>query len=97
MSYIVGFFLKANSELAEAVKWYDEKQPGLGEEFEQEVFRKIDLILSNPLHYPQKRKFREAKIDVFPYLLVYKIIERKNMIVIVSVFHTSRHPKRKHR
>jgi plasmid stabilization system protein ParE len=95
MSYTTDFFLKARRELIEASKWYDEKQPGLGEQFEQEVFKKIDQIQLNPLQYQLKKRFREARTDVFPYLLVYKIVENRNLIVIISVFHTSRHPKNK--
>ncbi|WP_299584574.1 type II toxin-antitoxin system RelE/ParE family toxin [Mucilaginibacter sp.] len=96
MSYAVDLFLKARKELFETREWYEEKQPGLGKRFEDEVFRKIYLIQNNPLHYPSKNGFREIRIDVFPYLLVYKVVKSSNMIFIVTTFHMSRHPKRKY-
>ena len=84
---------RAQKEILDTWEWYENKQPGLGDHFKQEVRDKINLIVKNPLHYPLKGKYREAQIDIFPFLLIYKII--KDKIFIVSVFHTSRHPKKK--
>src|SRR6201995_5756710 len=95
MNYTVELSLKARQELTKASEWYDEKLDGLGEEFELEFFRKTDLIQSNPLHYPLKGRYRETLTERFPYLIVYKIDQKRNIILIVSVFHTSRPPKRK--
>jgi plasmid stabilization system protein ParE len=88
---------KAQKEILEAFKWYEEEQPGLGDRFANEVRKKIALILENPLHYPLKGKYREIKIEVFPFLIIYKYNEPTNTIIVVSVFHTSRHPKNKYR
>lgn len=93
MKYIIDVSIRARQELADASKWYDEQQLSLGEQFEEEVLKKFDLIQSNPLHYPFKKRFHEALIGTFPFIVVYKII--KYRIVIVSIFHTSRHPKKK--
>jgi plasmid stabilization system protein ParE len=97
MNYAVDLSLKARLELFETRLWYEERQKGLGKRFREDVFRKIDLIQSNPLHYPLKNGLREAETDVFPYLIVYKVVKSKNLILIVSVFHMKRHPKKKKR
>jgi len=97
MSFIIKFSDKALSELAEASAWYDETQIGLGERFEYDIFKKIDLIKNNPLHYQKRKRFHEAPADAFPYLIVYQIEKKQHMITILSVFHTSRHPKKKFR
>jgi hypothetical protein len=75
--------------------WYEEQVTGLGDRFENEVFRKIDLIAENPLHYPIKKGLREVKTDTFPFLIVYKVNKSAKLVMIVSVFHTSRHPESK--
>jgi plasmid stabilization system protein ParE len=93
--YSIEISPKAKKELMDASEWYDEDQIGLGEKFEREVLRKIKLIVSNPLQYPLKKKMREANTDKFPYLIVYRINEKQNLII--SVFHTSRHPRKKYR
>ncbi len=96
MNYTVDFFPKASRELIEAREWYEKKQPGLGKRFDHEINSKFALIESNPLHYPLKNGFHEAVIEAFPYLLVYKFIANRKMIIITSVFHMSRHPTKKH-
>ncbi len=83
---------KAQKEILNTWEWYENQQPGLGDHFKQEIYNKINLIVKNPLHYPLKGKYREAYIEVFPFL-VYKVM--KNEVIILSVFHTSRHPKNK--
>ena len=95
MIYKLELSLKARQELLDAWIWYEDEQPGLGERFIREIFLKTELIQANPLQYSVKGKYREAKTDKFPFLLVYKIIKKDNLILIASVFHTSRHPKHK--
>ncbi|MDP9079850.1 MAG: type II toxin-antitoxin system RelE/ParE family toxin [Bacteroidota bacterium] len=85
---------KAQKELLDAWEWYEDRQPGLGDAFQRELHRKIKFIIANPLHYPQKGRYREAIIDVFPYLIVFGI--DNSSIIIISIFHMSRHPKRKY-
>ena len=87
---------KAQQEILEAWEYYEDQQEGLGDRFKNEVRNKISLILSNPLHYPLKGKYHEAQTDDFPFVIVYKIDKRNDRILILSVFHTSRHPKRKY-
>jgi plasmid stabilization system protein ParE len=97
MVYVVELSPKAEKEFIKAFEWYEDEQLGLGEKFEAELFKKIDFIAANPLHYPLKKKNREANTDVFPYMVVYRIHEKRKMIVVISIFHTSRHPRRKYR
>ncbi len=97
MIYTVDLLPKAHREIFEGWKWYEEEQPGLGNLFEAEVFSKIDLIADNPLHYPLKGKAYHANTDKFPYVILYKINKKRNVVMIVSVFHTSRHPRKKYR
>lgn len=87
---------KAQKEILEAWEWYEDQQQGLGDRFKEAVRDKIELILNNPLHYPLKGKYHEAQTDNFPFLIIYKIDKRQELILILSVFHTSRHPKRKY-
>jgi len=70
MTYTVDLLFKARHEIFEGWKWYEEQQAGLGDHFEDEVFKKIALIEANPLHYPLKKKMREVNTDKFPYLIV---------------------------
>ena len=88
---------KAQKEVLDGWEWYEDKEPGLGDRFVDEVDKKIRSIINNPLHYPAKGKYREAQTDVFPYLVIYQIDKTRDVILIVSVFHMSRHPRKKHK
>lgn len=85
---------KARQDMQKAADWYNEHQTGLGDRFLREVINSFRLIGVNPLHYQERfsRKFRFANVHNFPFVVVFKI---KNQLVVVnSVFHTSRNPKR---
>ena len=98
MSYNSQLLLRARSELLTAWEWYEDKQAGLGDRFKNEVYDKIRQIEVTPERYPvRKKRFREARINIFPYLIIYRIHTRKKIIAVVSVFHTSRNPRHKFR
>lgn len=89
--------LRARNEILEAWQWYEDRKEGLGDRFINQIDLKIKQIIQAPERYPKKKKyFRETKIDVFPYLLIYKIAKRKKVVIIISLFHMSRNPKIKY-
>ncbi|HEK21049.1 type II toxin-antitoxin system RelE/ParE family toxin [Mucilaginibacter sp.] len=95
MTYLIQFSDKAQYELFDGWAWYEKQQIGLGDKFENEVYKKISFVQSNPLIYEKQGNFRQANTEIFPYLIVFRINEHKKMIFIVSVFHTRRNPHRK--
>ncbi len=98
MSYRAVFHPAAEEEYDEAYQWYEEQLRGLGDRFEETLEIRLNQICSKPLLYPKKRGvFREAKIDTFPYQIIYKIYEKENMVFISAIYHTSRNPKKKYR
>jgi len=98
MSYKIRFYSRAEKDYLDAFDWYQSCLEGLGERFEESVEKRIKDILNTPLIYPNKSfDCRECKIGDFPYLIVYKVDVRLELVTIVSIYHTSRHPKRKYR
>lgn len=96
MEYKVELSFRARQELMEAWKWYESKQQGLGNRFETEVYNSIEAIQQYPLRFPEKIQFyREKHIRVFPYLIIYRVIDENNIILISSIFHTRRNPETK--
>jgi plasmid stabilization system protein ParE len=94
--YAVQFEPKAAVEYQEAYIWYEEQLQGLGGRFELSLEQKLTSILSTPLLYPVKKfDVRECKINDFPYLIIYKFYPKKDLVLIVSIFHTSRNPRKK--
>lgn len=98
MGYHVLFHPAAEKEYIKAYKWYEEHLEGLGDRFSRSVERQIKLISKNPECYQiKKRNCRETKIDVFPYVIVYKIYPETKKVLVIAVFHTSRKPQKKYR
>ncbi|SRR5258705_8336558 len=89
---------RAIIEINDAYDWYEDKKEGLGELFLEEFKEYAITIFKNPASFRTTyKKFREVPIKNFPFIIVYFIDDRKNKIIIISVFHTSRNPKKKFR
>jgi toxin ParE1/3/4 len=92
VNWIVKFRPAARAEFDEAIAWYENKEPGLGDEFEHEIQQAIKRIEWNPkspaVVYKDVRRVRAGR---FPYLIYYRI--NGNIIRIVSVFHAKRDPR----
>lgn len=89
----------ASKEYKDSILWYDEQQEGLGERFLIEFRNKVELILLNPKIFSSKeiKNYREASMDNFPFVIVYKLYEKKKFVFITSVHHTKRNTKSKYR
>ena len=90
--YNLIIFSPAAEELKEASDWYELRQTGLSKRFQKQVFYKLRSIQKNPFIYAVKflEVFRFAKLDVFPFFIVFEIVG--NDILINSIFNTSRDP-----
>jgi len=98
MSYILKYSSKAEAEYFDAFDYYEDQSDGLGERFEQSIANKIDQIIKNPDQYSGRRpNYKECWVKDFPFLIVYRILAQKRIIVITSIFHTSRNPQKKYR
>jgi hypothetical protein len=81
----------AEIELAEAARFYDDKQPGVGRLFLDAVREAGERIRRNPEWWPiLERPLRGCRVYPFPYRLLYR--EFPDRIQIVAVFHLSRRP-----
>ena len=84
---------EAETEMAEAFDWYEDRVPGLGSEFLLCVDAVFSAILRSPQHYPQVHKVvRRAIARRFPYEIFF--VDDEERVVVLSVFHAKRNPKR---
>ena len=98
MSFAVVLLPRARQDLLEAWDWYEDKQIGLGDRFKDELYDTLHHIESHPEHYPvRKRSYREALVNIFPYLIIYRILKKDKLVVVSSIFHTSRNPRKKYK
>lgn len=96
---VIRFHEKAKAEYIDAFVWYESKQPGLGERFMRQVEKRLTLILQDPFRYAAKAetRFREIKVQDFPYLIVYEIFEKESFIHIAAIIHGKRNPRKRYR
>src|SRR3954469_17671038 len=99
MSYTYRLHPLTRQDYDEAYEWYEDRQSGLGERFLKAVRKKIEEIVLHPEVYSSKsnKGFREAGVDFFPYVIVYKINKRKKEIYISSIHHAKKRPRKKYR
>ena len=83
----------AAAEVEDAYSWYEEKHPGLGEEFLLALRAVLEDIRENPQRYPVlHRDIRRALLRRFPYGVHYRLLPGR--IVVVACFHSHRDPRR---
>ena len=60
-------------EILNASRWYEDQQVGLGDRFTNTILRTASAVLENPLTGTLRGTFHEKPVQIFPYLLIYKI------------------------
>ena len=82
---------EAAQDVADAYRWYESRQPGLGEEFLRCVEACVQRIQRHPLIYPiAVDEFRRGLIRRFPFEIFYEPTD--DSIVIYSVFNCAQDP-----
>jgi plasmid stabilization system protein ParE len=98
MSYRHIYDPVALKEYTEALIWYLEKSERVAINFVAEVKEKIAVICKEPLRFRNiYKKYRETSLKKYPYSIVYLVDEERKMIVISSVYHHKRNPRKKYR
>ena len=94
MSFVVKKLPLAEQEALEAAIWYEERQPGLGDEFLSEADRAVEALSESALlHRIRFADVRRAPIHRFKFYGVYYIV-RQEEVWILAIFHGRRHPRR---
>lgn len=85
------FLALARDELAEAKRFYNRQQQGLGESFQREAQTAARLIQERPLAWQiEVEPVRRFIFDRFPYKMLY--IVRAERVVVITVAHQHRQP-----
>ena len=88
---------EAQAELRSAALWYDERRPGLGDEFISEVSAFLDRVGDAPESYPAwpgtratGPSTRKGTIPRFPYVIAFE--RHEHHVLVLAVAHTKRRP-----
>lgn len=92
MNYALVFRPEVRKEIDEVYSWYESQQPGLGDNFLEQVDEALDRICQMPESYLAiYRDVRRAVVRRFPYTIYYRIVSSR--VIITAVFHGRRDPK----
>lgn len=84
---------EAESDLAEACRWYSQQAQGLAEQFLEEVGIALSRIEEQPGLYGKLHKdIRRTLVRRFPFGIFY--IEQPHEIAVLAVMHLARDPGR---
>lgn len=87
------FHPDARDEFEEGIKYYEEREYGLGYDFSIEVYLTVERIAANPKAWPTlEQNIRRCLVRRFPYGILYNADESTNEIYIVAVMHLRREP-----
>ena len=86
----IRFSAEARADFRDAVFWYEEQRPGLGDEFSRAVRAAAHLIASGPERWPTKHGLRRYVLRRFPYTIAYRFA--LGSVEILAVAHHSRDP-----
>jgi hypothetical protein len=81
-------------EAEAAVRWYNERVAGLGDDFRAELSAGIERIAEGPKVWPTNaydRRTRSNLLPRFPYSIVY-VIGSDGDVVVAAVAHAKRRP-----
>jgi len=85
------FAPEVEQDLREAFDWYQERRPGLGEEFLTCVDACIQAICRNPeIQTLIYKDYRRGLLRRFPYSVFYE--SSGNTVTVYCIFHNSQDP-----
>ncbi|MBI4931562.1 MAG: type II toxin-antitoxin system RelE/ParE family toxin [Bacteroidetes bacterium] len=92
MSFEIIFEELAQSDIQQAIDYYDKQQIGLGEKFWLSLSKHIAFISKNPFFQIRYSNVRCLPMTKFPFMIHFILDEKVKTVYIISVFHTSQNP-----
>ena len=88
----------AQYDYEEALKWYMERSEQAAENFITAVDNALQVICDHPDRWRNEYKhYYELGVKKYPYSIIYFIESEKQRVVISSVYHHKRNPKKKYK
>ena len=92
MTYTLHFLSEVEEDVIRGYVWYEDKSPGLGEEFLRVFYTCAEELPRNPLLYPKVyRDFQRRLLRRFPYAIYFTI--KDSQIIVIGLFHCARNPR----
>ena len=88
---------RAQEEYETSVDWYAKRSEQATVKFINAVTAALELICEHPYTYKKfKTNCYEAILKKYPFSIIYTIEDFSESIIILSIFHHKRNPKKKY-
>lgn len=95
--YTYDFHIKAQEEYEASLKWYIVRSIKAAEGFISAVEDSLTLICENPARWRNEYKsFHELGVKKYPFIIIYTVDYELMHVLILSVFHGKRNPRRRY-
>jgi len=82
---------EAQTDIREAARWYEDREPGVGLRFLRELRSSLQHINDNPLRFPIiEDDVRRALLHKFPYSIYF--VSERDVVSVVAVLHQHQRP-----
>ena len=83
----------ADSDYLQALQWYEERQLGLGQEFDAELLALFERASNKTLNFFKKETelVRKARVPRFKYRIYFRV--EGDEIGVLAIWHPSRNPE----
>jgi plasmid stabilization system protein ParE len=85
---------RAIRDIQQAIEYYDEQVPGLGEKFVGVLNKQLLLLEKNPFFRIRYDSVRCLSLKKFPYMVHFTVDEEHRLVAIWAVLHTSMDPNK---
>lgn len=86
------FQKRAQKQLTKEAEWYFLKSEALEERFLNQIDDAVDILSINPFFAARYHNIRAYVLKDFPYIIFFHVDEKKLLVKIISIVHTSRKP-----
>jgi plasmid stabilization system protein ParE len=98
MSYHYILHESAQEDYEVALRWYAERSLKATENFIIAVDDTLSLICDHPVRWRNEYKFfYELGVKKYPYTIIYTIDPDQKLIIVISIYHHKRNPRKKYR
>ena len=98
MPYTYILLASAQQEYEASVVWYNERSDSAADDFIDAIDNTLKLICNHPQRWRNESdRFYELGVKKYPFSIVYKIDVVNELVLVGSIYHHSRNPKKKYR
>ena len=98
MIYSYELLLAAEQEYKDSLIWYRKRSRVAAENFAAIIQNGISKICADPVRFKVPYKdYHELTLTKYPFCIVYKIDDKRHMVIIIAIYHQHRNPQNRYR